>query len=93
MVYDNSKSEKGVIVLNRDMFLTKMHWFATGAFIPTPKHPEPCDARFNMDARTYFYYFYLLNKKKAHVIIKLERARTIFDNSDWIRLKEESLYT
>ncbi len=39
--------------------------------------PEPCEARFIMDGCALFDYFWAVEQK--HAIIKLGRARTIFN--------------
>ncbi len=60
-----------------------------GAFMHPP---EPCEARFIVDARTLFHVFRTGSRK--HLFSPMERlggTRIFFlYNSDWIRLKEES---
>ncbi len=46
-----------------DIFLTKMHQFATGG-LQYIHPPEPCEGRFIMDVRALFDYFWTAEKKK-----------------------------
>ncbi len=59
-----------------DIFLTKMHGFATGGLYSPP---EPCEACFTMDAHALFNVFWTVEQKHPPTaMIELRSARTIF---------------
>ncbi len=69
------------------LFLQKCIDLLQEAFIHPP---EPCDARFNMDACTYLTTFGLLNKNTHPCHYKAWKSQDNFlYTSDWIHLKEE----
>ncbi len=43
-----------------DIYLTKMHEFATGGLYSPP---EPCEARFITDVRALFHIYWTVDKK------------------------------
>ncbi len=60
-----------------DIFLTKMHGFATGGLYSPP---EPCETCFIMDARALFDVFWTVEQKHPPTaMIELRSARTIFN--------------
>ncbi len=57
-----------------DIFLTKTHGFATGGLYSLP---EPCEARFIMDARALFDVFWTVEQKHCFFIFKDKEALSL----------------